>query len=211
MTQLDSLSTNTRLPQRQLRDHANLLWMVLACLLALCVSGCATVVPGEVGTAIVTAHERAPVWAPAEANRVVALHACTKNPFMRAVGLFGGAQPEIFLTGTDLRQVDTGPGAALEDDALFPIPVEDRAHLVVDRQDETGARLLGDVFDPDVEPDRAVEGRSLRDEDVLQLVAERLFLGIVGEVAALTSPLGNRVDDPVDHLAQRVFALGRAE
>jgi hypothetical protein len=103
MTQLDSLSTNTRLPQRQLRDHTNLLWMVLACLLALCVSGCATVVSGEVGTAIVTARERAPVWAPAEANRDVALHACTKNPFMRAVGLFGGDQPEIFLTGTDLR------------------------------------------------------------------------------------------------------------
>ncbi len=111
----------------------------------------------------------------------------------------------------DLRQVDTGTGAALEDDALLAVPVEDRAHLVVDRQDEAGARLLRDVLDADVEPHRAVERGALRDEDVLQLVAEGLGLVLVGEVVALAAPLDDRVDDPVDHLAQRVLALGRAE
>ena len=40
---------------------------------------------------------------------------------------------------------------------------------------------------------------------------ERLGLVVVGEVAALAAPGGDRVDDPVDHLAQRVLALGRPE
>ena len=39
----------------------------------------------------------------------VAVHACTKNPFFRASGLFGGAPLDIFLSGPDIR---TGPPPA---------------------------------------------------------------------------------------------------
>jgi hypothetical protein len=31
------------------------------------------------------------------------IHACTKNRFLRSVGLFGGTQPEIFVEGPQLR------------------------------------------------------------------------------------------------------------
>ena len=55
-------------------------------------------------------------------------------------------------------------------------------------EDEAGAGLLGHALDADVEPHRAVERRPLGDEDVLQLVAEGLGLGVVDEVAALARP-----------------------
>ena len=41
-----------------------------------------------------------------------------------------------------LRQVDARARAALEDRALLDVPVEDRAHVVVDREDEARAALL---------------------------------------------------------------------
>ena len=39
-----------------------------------------------------------------EPDQGVAVHQCVKNAFMRPVGLFGGAQPEIFLSGPDIRK-----------------------------------------------------------------------------------------------------------
>ena len=63
----------------------------------------------------------------------------------------------------------------------------------------------------DVEPDRRVEGGLLGDEEVLQLVAEGVGLGVVHEVAVRHAPGGDGVGDPVDHLAQRALPLGRAE
>jgi hypothetical protein len=41
--------------------------------------------------------------APREASHGLAVHPCAKHPLMRSVGLFGGEQPEIFLSGPDLR------------------------------------------------------------------------------------------------------------
>lgn len=38
-----------------------------------------------------------------ETNQRFAMHQCTKNPFLRASGLFGGVQPEIFLSGPNVR------------------------------------------------------------------------------------------------------------
>ena len=46
---------------------------------------------------------------------------------------------------------------------------------------------------------------------VLELVAERRALLLVDEVAVLHAPRGDRVGDPVDHLAQRRLALLGAE
>ena len=52
------------------------------------------------------------------------------------------AAGERLLGRTDLRQVDARPGSALEDRAFLDVPVEDRGHVVLDREDETGAALL---------------------------------------------------------------------
>src|ERR1700733_15571518 len=52
----------------------------------------------------------------------------------RAAG--GSARGEQFLAGPDPGQVDPRARTALEDQALFPVPLEDRVHGVVDGQDE---------------------------------------------------------------------------
>jgi len=39
-----------------------------------------------------------------EPDQRVVMHPCTKNPFLRASGLVGGVQPEIFLSGPDIRR-----------------------------------------------------------------------------------------------------------
>ena len=39
-----------------------------------------------------------------EPTQGVAVHPCTKNPLLRSSGLFGGAQPESFLSGPDTRR-----------------------------------------------------------------------------------------------------------
>ncbi len=65
--------------------------------------------------------------------------------------------------------------------------------------------------DADVEPDGAVEGGALLEEDVLQLVAERLGVLIGREVGVLDAPVGDRVRDAVDHLLGGPLPLRRAE
>ena len=72
------------------------------------------------------------------------------------------------------------------------------SHRVVDSEDEAGRCLLRDALHPDVEPHRRVESGLLVDDEVLQLVAEDLLLGLVLEVAVLHPPGGDRVDHPVD-------------
>ena len=51
----------------------------------------------------------------------------------------GGQQ---LLARPDLGQVDAGAGAALEDQALLPVPVEDGVHGVVHGKDKARADLL---------------------------------------------------------------------
>ncbi len=70
--------------------------------------------------------------------------------------------------------------------------------------------LLRHAGDADVEPDGAVEGGLLGDEEVLELGVEGVGLVVVDEVAALDAPLGDGVGDAVDDLAQRRLPLGRA-
>ena len=107
-----------------------------------------------------------------------------------------------------MREVDARAGAAAEDDALAPDPVEDRVHRVVDREDEAG-RALRLLLEADVEPDRRVEGGELVDEDRLQLGLEGVGLLVGREVAAGAAPAGDRVDDAADHLLDAPLALGR--
>jgi len=110
--------------------------------------------------------------------------------------------------GADRREVDARARAVLEDRPLFDVPVEDRAHLVLDREDETRAALLLALGAPaDVEPHRRVERGLLGDEEVRQLVPESLGLGVVEEVAALSALVVVPGDDPVDHLLDGALPL----
>ena len=98
-------------------------------------------------------------------------------------------------------------GPAFEDGSLFGVPVEDRVHLVLHRQDEARRGLLGNPAHPDVEPDRRVERRLLVDDEVLQLGIEDLGLNVVDEVAVLDPPRSDGVDHPVGHLLERPLPL----
>src|SRR6185436_6428818 len=62
-----------------------------------------------------------------------------------------------------------------------------------------------------VEPDRAVERRLLVDEDVLEIVAERLQIVVAGEVLVGARPRRDRVDDAADELLDAAFALRRTD
>src|SRR5277367_2211209 len=55
---------------------------------------------------------------------------------------------EQLVGRADLRQVDPGPRAALEDHSLLGVPVEDGVHLVLHRQDEAvvNAQICAQVF-----------------------------------------------------------------
>src|SRR5438128_7814611 len=111
----------------------------------------------------------------------------------------------------DLGDVHTGTGAALEDDAFVAEPVEDRAHLVLDGEDETRARLLRHAWDADVEPHRRVERGVLPHHQVLELVGKRVAVGLAGEVTRPETRARDGVDDAVDHLLDARLARGRAE
>ena len=69
----------------------------------------------------------------------------------------------------------------------------------------------GTPFTPMLNHTGELNGGALVHEDVLQLVAERLGFALVDEVAVADAPVGDRVGDAVDDLAQRPFALGGAE
>ena len=127
-------------------------------------------------------------------------------------GATGGAAAfEDLGARADTREVDTGTRTTLEDDSLFGVPVENRLHRVLDSEDETGTALLGHATHTDVEPHRGVEGGLLGHEQVLELCAEGLGLGLVGEVVTLDAPSGDGVGDTVDDLLEAPLALRRAE
>src|SRR5690606_12892798 len=122
----------------------------------------------------------------------------------------GAAGREQFLAGADAGEVEAGAGAALEDDALFLVPVQNGLHRVVHRQDEAGAHLLRRLG-AHVEPDGRVEAEELVDQRVLQLVLEDLGVLVGGEIALLPAGLHVHADHAVDELLQAPFALRRAD
>ncbi len=65
------------------------------------------------------------------------------------------------------------------------------------------AEHCGLLVDPHVEPDRAVEGGALLEEDVGQLVVEGGLVLIGREVAVLVAPAADGVGHPPDHLLGR--------
>ncbi len=126
----------------------------------------------------------------------------------RAGGVAAGGQQ--FLGGADPGEVEAGAGAALEDHALFLVPVEDRLHGVVDGQDEAGADLLG-LLGADVEPDRRVEAEHLVEESVRQLVLEDVGVVLGGEVAVLLAGGAVGEHHAVDDLLEAPLALRGAD
>ena len=117
----------------------------------------------------------------------------------RAAG--GAAAAHPLPARSDSAEVDAGPRSALEDAALLAVPVEDRLHGVVHRQDEAGRRLGHGVGHPEVEPDRGVERGALADQQPAELIGERRRLGL-SQMSRLGAPHHQRVHHPVDHLAQ---------
>src|SRR6266571_3224009 len=77
----------------------------------------------------------------------------------------------------------------------------------MDRVDETSGALLRAARDAKVEPDRAVEGGVLDHQQVAQLLGPVLGVLVGGKVAALATPLQQRVDDPIDDLADAGLAI----
>ena len=67
------------------------------------------------------------------------------------------------------------------------------------------------LLDAHVEPDRRVEAHLLVDEQVGQLGLEGLEVRVRGEVALGFGPGRDRVDDPVNELADGGLALRGAE
>ena len=91
------------------------------------------------------------------------------------------------------------PLPPLEQQRLPGSEVHDRLHGVLHGVDEAGGALRR-LLDAHVEPDGAVEGGVLVDEEVAQLAAEGLRLG-AGEVATLAAPARDRIDHAIDQLA----------
>ena len=123
------------------------------------------------------------------------------NPFMNDTG--PDAVPPPARSSRDeriLRQVRAGARPELEQHPLGLRQSEDRLHRVLHRVDEA-RRALRRFLEPDVEPHGAVERGLLIDEQVLQIVAERLQVVLAREVALLARPLGDRVDDAADRAA----------
>ena len=113
-----------------------------------------------------------------------------------------GGEPalrEVLDRAADVREVDAGAGAAAEDLAFLGVPVEDRLHRVLDAEDEAGGALRL-LLEADVEPDGAVEGGLLVEQDVGELHLEGVGVLVGGEVAALAAPAGDRAGDAADHL-----------
>ena len=120
------------------------------------------------------------------------------------------AAGEQLLGRADPGEVEAGAGAALEDEALLLVPVEDGVHRVVDAEDEAGADLLRRRR-TDVEPDRGVEREVLVDQQPGHLVLEGLGVGRGREVPVVDTRLGVGLHDPVDQLLEAPLAYVGAD
>ncbi len=78
-----------------------------------------------------------------------------------------GALAERFEARADVAEVDSRAGTALENHALFDVPIQDGRHGVFDAQDKASTGLLGAVERTDIEPDGRIKSRSLGSQDVL--------------------------------------------
>ena len=124
----------------------------------------------------------------------------------------GAAALQVLLRRADAREVD-----ARNPEPPLKIVPSSRYQLRMASIVSSTARMkhadacCGTPFTPMLNHTGLLNGRPLVHEQVLELVAEGLGLVVVDEVAVAGAPVGDRVGDPVDHLAQRPLPLGRAE
>jgi hypothetical protein len=117
---------------------------------------------------------------------------------------------ELLARRADWREIHARPRPALEYDSFVPVPAENRLHRVVDAQDET-RRALRMCLDADVEPHRAVEGRSLLHQQVGQLGRERIGVRRGRKIALPFAPRPDGAHDAPHELANAVLSLRAAE
>src|SRR5262249_46252267 len=110
----------------------------------------------------------------------------------------------------DPGQVNPGTRAALENQALLAIPVENGFHGVIDRKDEAGGNLPW-RGSPDIEPDRGIKTKYLMNKSVGELVLENLSVALAREIAVLAARLAVRADHPVDELLEAPLTLRGAD
>ena len=129
-------------------------------------------------------------------------------------GAVAEEHPEHALVAVGLDRPHPGLAVGVVDDGPDRLALDqltDRHHPGRGG-DQRVVRLAGRALrvglDPDVEPDRRVEGGLLVDQQVRQLGLEGLGVGVAGEVAVLAAPARDGAGDPVHHLADRVLALG---
>ena len=106
-----------------------------------------------------------------------------------------------------LDRLTPEPEPPLKINSFLAVPVEDRLHGVVHRQDEAG-RALGLFLDAAVEPHRAVEAGLLVHQNMGELVRKGLRIVLAGEVAVRPAPGRDGVHHPADELPDRALPLG---
>ncbi len=133
------------------------------------------------------------------------------NPFMNETGPGRRAAAGQHLARRpDGRQIGSGAGSELEEHALGLGERQNRLHGVLHGVDEAG-RALRRLLEAAVEPHGTVERALLIDQEVLEVVAERLQVVLGGEVLLLASPARDRLDHATDKLLDGAFALRCAD
>ncbi len=107
-------------------------------------------------------------------------------------------------------EVGAGAGAEFEEHPFRTRQAEDGIHGILDGIDEArGALRL--ALQADIEPDRAVEGRFLVQEQVGQLIGEDASFLRAEEVAVIDAPAGDRLHHARDERFQALLACGLAQ
>jgi len=118
---------------------------------------------------------------------------------------------QTFLGRAQHRQVGASAGTPFEQHSLGLGEGQNAIHRVVHRVDETSGNLGPLARYAEVKPNWRVERHVLMQEQVAQLVVERVRVGVGGEVAVLLAPIIDGIGDAGDQLSDGVFALRRAD
>ena len=96
--------------------------------------------------------------------------------------------------------------------ALLGVPVEDRLHVVLDREDEAGRASSGSPrMPPTLNHTGELNAAIWCSRMWVSSASKHLGVLVGREVAALATPGRDRARDPADHLLDRVLARGRPQ